>query len=79
MDKPEYGCTMCGRPNSSWDGYTFCGACEEQYRKERAAENEAARKVLEAEAARRNALSEWSHYHIKVDELGGPYLAVITC
>lgn len=28
-----YDCPKCGRKESSHDGYTFCGKCEEEYRK----------------------------------------------
>ncbi len=29
-----YDCPKCGREESSHDGYTFCGSCEEEYHKD---------------------------------------------
>jgi uncharacterized Zn finger protein (UPF0148 family) len=26
-----YDCPKCGLKESSWDGHTFCGVCEEEY------------------------------------------------
>jgi len=28
-----YSCPKCGKSESSWDGYNFCGKCEEEYRR----------------------------------------------
>jgi len=29
-----YECPKCGKPDSSWDGESYCGPCEEKFREE---------------------------------------------
>ena len=31
-----YNCPMCDKKESSFDGETYCGSCEERYQKEQA-------------------------------------------
>lgn len=31
-----FPCPKCGKPDSSWDGSTYCGPCEEAYQRENA-------------------------------------------
>ena len=58
-----YDCPRCGKKESSHDGYSFCGKCEEEYRE---AEDKRLDAEYDAYIARKregdeNVLSRWEY------------------
>jgi uncharacterized Zn finger protein (UPF0148 family) len=35
-----YDCPKCGKHESSWDGESYCGSCEEEFRSEQEEEDD---------------------------------------
>lgn len=75
-----HACPKCGKPESAWEE-SFCGSCEEAYRRAQQEWQESSKKTAEEDAAKKNADfmtksgADYGPYYAKSDELGDWYVA----